>query len=24
VRMVVHNPSSPVPTTVLSTVNLSH
>jgi hypothetical protein len=24
VRMVVHNPSSPVPTTVLSTVNLAH
>ncbi|MFI4990407.1 MAG: PKD domain-containing protein [Solirubrobacterales bacterium] len=24
VRMVVHNPSSPVPTTVLSSVNLSH
>jgi hypothetical protein len=24
VRMVVHNPTSPVPTTVLSTVNLSH
>ncbi len=24
VRMIVHNPSSPVPTTVLSTVNLAH
>ena len=24
VRMVVHNPSSPVPTTVLSTVKLAH